>query len=216
MVAYVVRLRVGSSAIVNEPKYPNFTQGDFVAFMKYATTMLRVQQFELALKQLATLYVQTPEDATFEKAWKDVQKLLTTAVGPLTDHLTKHGMVPQELLEELRKAAQGRNYLAHEYMLSYALKKNLGSVDPDDEIALLDEAQDYYFELEDRKEESRRKDHIIMTLAQRLPELEPAQGARNGDERVPVAPDRAESRLPTEGAQEGAEPRSWWRRWFGG
>jgi hypothetical protein len=133
---------------VNEPKYPNFTQGDFVAFMKYATTMLRVQQFELALKQLATLYVQTPEDATFEKAWKDVQKLLTTAVGPLTDHLTKHGMVPQELLEEMRKAAQGRNYLAHEYMLSYALKKNLGSVDPDDEIALLDEAQDYYFELE--------------------------------------------------------------------
>ncbi len=148
MVAYVVRLRVGSSAIVNEPKYPNFTQGDFVAFMKYATTMLRVQQFELALKQLATLYVQTPEDATFEKAWKDVQKLSTTAVGPLTDHLTKHGMVPQELLEDLRKAAQGRNYLAHEYMLSYALKKNLGSVDPDDEIALLDEAQDYYFELE--------------------------------------------------------------------
>jgi hypothetical protein len=130
VVAYVVRLRVGSSAIVNEPKYPNFTQGDFVAFMKYATTMLRVQQFELALKQLATLYVQTPEDATFEKAWKDVQKLLTTAVGPLTDHLTKHGMVPQELLEEMRKAAQGRNYLAHEYMLSYALKKNLGSCRP--------------------------------------------------------------------------------------
>ena len=110
--------------------------------------MLRVQQFELALKQLATLYVQTPEDATFEKAWKDVQKLLTTAVGPLTDHLTKHGKVPQELLEELRKVAQVRNYLAHEYMLSYALKKNLGCVDPDKEIEKLDAAQKYYFELE--------------------------------------------------------------------
>ena len=60
------------------------------------------------------------------------------------------------------------------------------------------------------REESRRKDHIIAALVERLPpQLEAPQTAAE-------EPEGAEPRPATEGAQEGSEQRSWWRRWFGG
>jgi hypothetical protein len=64
------------------------------------------------------------------------------------------------------------------------------------------------------EEESRRKDAIIMTLAQRVPELEAAQEPREPSQTVAGDAGVAESRPPAEGAQEAPE-RSWWRRWFG-
>ncbi len=72
-------------------------------------------------------------------------------------------------------------------------------------------------ELEDRKEESRRKDHIIMTLAQRVPEeLEASPTPREAPQTAAEDATRgSEPRPTTEEAQEGSEPRSWWRRWFG-
>ncbi len=67
-------------------------------------------------------------------------------------------------------------------------------------------------ELEARTEEARRKDHIIMSLTQRVPELEAAR-----DE--PQAP---ETSVETSGSgdvppepENAAQPRSWWRRFFG-
>ncbi len=71
-------------------------------------------------------------------------------------------------------------------------------------------------ELEDRKEESRRKDHIIMTLAQRIPELEAPRDEPHAPETAAESEDRAESRPATGGAQEGSERRPWWRRICGG
>ena len=69
-------------------------------------------------------------------------------------------------------------------------------------------------ELEDRKEEARRKDAIIMTLAQRVPEL---QAPQEKPRESPVP--RSNETTPTEtagGSQEGTEEptgqRSWWRR----
>ena len=68
-------------------------------------------------------------------------------------------------------------------------------------------------ELADWKEEARRKDHIIMTMAQRIPELEPAK-------ETPREP-RESPETATQG-QEGVEVplkeerrSSWWRRIFG-
>ena len=51
-------------------------------------------------------------------------------------------------------------------------------------------------ELENRKEESRRKDHIIAALTQRIPELEPATEPREYSER-PTS-ERPTSERPTE------------------
>jgi|SRR5829696_6072868 len=69
---------------------------------------------------------------------------------------------------------------------------------------LVDELRDRVRYLE---EESRRKDSIILTMAQRIPELEAPSEPRES----PVSP----SEEPTEGERvsEGeAQRRSWWRR----
>lgn len=62
-------------------------------------------------------------------------------------------------------------------------------------------------EVEDWKEEARRKDHIIMTMAQRIPELEPAEP------REPAV-STSEERGSSETTQDQEQP-SWWRRIFG-
>ena len=60
-------------------------------------------------------------------------------------------------------------------------------------------------ELEARTEEARRKDSIIMSLTQRIPELEPAPRERP----EAVSEDKREEQVPDEG-----ERVSWWRRLF--
>jgi excisionase family DNA binding protein len=69
-------------------------------------------------------------------------------------------------------------------------------------------------ELEDRKEEARRKDAILMTMAQRIPELEaPASPeARVGD--VTSSEEADKSMAPPE-QQEPTQRRSWLRAFFG-
>ncbi len=68
-------------------------------------------------------------------------------------------------------------------------------------------------QLEAEREANRENRRIIAGLVQRVPELE---APRNGHETATAEPDREEEHRPaTDGAQEAAEPRSWWRRWFG-
>jgi excisionase family DNA binding protein len=70
-------------------------------------------------------------------------------------------------------------------------------------------------EVEDWKDESRRKDAILMSLTQRIPELEaPRDTPKTTDE----GPEGSRERPFTEDAQKATQPRperSWWRRWFG-
>jgi excisionase family DNA binding protein len=63
-------------------------------------------------------------------------------------------------------------------------------------------------ELEDRKEEGRRKDAILMTMAQRIPELEAPSEPRE----APVSPSDSDGK---EEAPPEQEKRSWWRAFFG-
>jgi hypothetical protein len=67
-------------------------------------------------------------------------------------------------------------------------------------------------EAEDWKEEARRKDAIIMTMAQRIPELEPA---RESPSEPPESPETASA--GAEGVETPLQQkhRSWWRRFFG-
>jgi hypothetical protein len=81
---------------------------------------------------------------------------------------------------------------------------------------LVDELRDRVGFLE-RQLESEQRPHaelrrIIAGLVQRVPELE---APRNGHQTATAEPDRDEPRPATEGASEGADRRSWWRRWFG-
>jgi hypothetical protein len=82
--------------------------------------------------------------------------------------------------------------------------------------ALLDEMRDRIRfleqELADRKDEARRKDSIIMSLTQRVPELEAVTEQREST--VPATDDNSKGTAPEEPAA--AETgKSWWRRVFG-
>ncbi|CAA9312620.1 MAG: hypothetical protein AVDCRST_MAG93-5325 [uncultured Chloroflexia bacterium] len=62
------------------------------------------------------------------------------------------------------------------------------------------------------RREVERKDTIIMQMAQRIPELEAPAEQRNGSK---TASPRSDRGTVPEDSQETAEPRSWWRRFFG-
>ena len=71
---------------------------------------------------------------------------------------------------------------------------------------------------EEHREEAARKDAIIMSLTQRVPELEAAPKPQQPPETPSEATDEAEPRSATEEQQEQnlrpQEERSWWRRLF--
>jgi hypothetical protein len=79
--------------------------------------------------------------------------------------------------------------------------------------ALRDQIEMLRTELEDRKEEARRKDAIIMSLSQRIPELEAPSEPREASETA--AEDASKGDVPPE-PQEPARRRSWLYRFFYG
>jgi hypothetical protein len=75
---------------------------------------------------------------------------------------------------------------------------------------LVDELRDH---IQFLRAELERKDTIIMTMAQRIPELEPAAEATDARQTPGEGPDRVGGPAPN---AEEPEPRpSWWRRMFG-
>ena len=72
-------------------------------------------------------------------------------------------------------------------------------------------------ELEDRKVEARRKDAILMTMAQRIPELEPPREAPREprEDHVAASEDTVQDHAPRD-QQEPTQRRSWLYRFFFG
>ncbi len=64
-------------------------------------------------------------------------------------------------------------------------------------------------ELEDRKEEARRKDHLLAATLERIPELEAPREPRESPETASEEPAKGHDDVPEE------ERRPWWRRIFG-
>ena len=60
-------------------------------------------------------------------------------------------------------------------------------------------------QIEFLRRELERKDHLLAAALERIPAIEAPRAEPEGSEPLPT----------TEEAQEGAQPRSWWRRWFG-
>ena len=90
---------------------------------------------------------------------------------------------------------------------------------PDHRDELLEEMRDQIAflrrELEARTEEARRKDHIIMQMAQRVPELEAPRDEPQSSE-TPAKGSTGTYTGTEEGEPETAfSRRSWWRRWLG-
>src|SRR5215212_10742142 len=70
-------------------------------------------------------------------------------------------------------------------------------------------------EVEAWREEARRKDAILMTMAQRIPELEPAREASPEGTGEPVTPFEHQGNGTARTDNETPENRSWWHRLFG-
>jgi len=71
-------------------------------------------------------------------------------------------------------------------------------------------------QIEFLRDELRRKDTIIMSLTQRIPEIEaPSQELPEAPTQATEQPGRVEPQAQVEGPQEGTA-RPWWRRVFGG
>jgi hypothetical protein len=77
--------------------------------------------------------------------------------------------------------------------------------------ALRDQVETLKTELTDWKAEAQRKDTIIMSLTQRIPELE----APSEPSESPETTTEGEAKPHPAGGQEGAQ-RPWWRRMFRG
>jgi hypothetical protein len=82
--------------------------------------------------------------------------------------------------------------------------------------ALRDQIELRRAEIEDRKEEARRKDDIIMSLSQRIPELEAASSGKAPDAPESAAEDTAGGDDVLQGSQEPVRRRSWLYRFFFG
>ena len=93
---------------------------------------------------------------------------------------------------------------------------------PNDQTALVRSLEDQVAylrrQLATRDEELRRKDHLLAAALERIPELLPGPDAEPR-EAPQTAAEEADGvvNTPSTGTapQEGSEPRSWWRRWFG-
>ena len=110
-------------------------------FAMYGTAMFVVQTFEYALKQLTGLLEpELPKDVSFEKAWRETEKLLRKAIGPLKEQLDRQEQAPEELREKLYLLIKPRNFLAHEYLLNYNLERNAGLTSPEEAV---EELQDF-------------------------------------------------------------------------
>ena len=89
-----------------------------------------------------------------------------------------------------------------------------------DRDELVEELQDQVAflrrELEARTEEARRKDHIIMSLTQRVPELEPPRDEPHGPETDAETYEGVDAPTGQVDRETGVQRRSsWWRRFFG-
>ena len=110
-----------------------------------------------------------------------------------------HKRVKRGVLEA-EKDAEGRVYVFLEDVWTPDIRDEL--------IDRLENEIEYLRrEAEDRKEEARRKDAILLTMAQRIPELEAAEIPTESS--VPVTPDTENSAV-----QPDTEKLSWWRGIF--
>jgi excisionase family DNA binding protein len=71
-------------------------------------------------------------------------------------------------------------------------------------------------QLEQAHERDRENRRIIAALTQRIPAIEPPTEPRESPSEATEQSGRVEAQPPVEDTQEPVEPRSWWRRVFGG
>ena len=122
------------------------------------------------------------------------------------------GVTPDAIRQRVRRGTIQHDKESDGRVYVYLDKSHTPPQDAHDDLvdALRDQVETLKTELADWKAEAQRKDTIIMSLTQRIPELEAPSEPRESPETS------SESAPNTTGPSETpAETRSWWRRWFG-
>jgi predicted ArsR family transcriptional regulator len=119
------------------------------------------------------------------------------------------GVTPDAIRQRVRRGTIQHDKESDGRVYVYLDKSHTPPQDAHDDLvdALRDQVETLKTELADWKAEAQRKDTIIMSLTQRIPELEAPSEPRESPE------------TPTETApgdqEEGTQQRPWWRRMFG-
>jgi DNA-binding transcriptional MerR regulator len=122
------------------------------------------------------------------------------------------GVTPDAIRQRVRRGTIQHDKESDGRVYVYLDKSHTPPQDAHNDLvdALRDQVETLKTELADWKAEAQRKDTIIMSLTQRIPELEAPSEPRES----PETP--SESAPNTTGPSETpAETRPWWRRWFG-
>jgi hypothetical protein len=149
--------------------------------------------------------VNSPREHAHERlSVADAAKLLNITPEAVRQRI-RRGTIEHE------QTAEGRYfvYVTPSEDVENNVENNIGNADLRDYVETLKR------ELEIRNEELRRKDHIIMSLTQRIPELEPASEPREPPESA--SEEQGSTMTPTvQDEPESATQRPWWRRLIGG
>jgi excisionase family DNA binding protein len=141
---------------------------------------------------------------------EEAAKLLAVSVDAIRKRIER-GTLQSEKIDGTRFVFVNTEVMTHQ---DRAMTIHQDSDMSDLVASMQDQIDTLKQELDDWKEEARRKDAILLTMAQRIPELEPA---RDGSPEAPGA-----SQTPSENGGSSTEPdddngqhrRSWWRRLF--
>ena len=123
------------------------------------------------------------------------------------------GVTPDAIRQRVRRGTIQHDKESDGRVYVYLDKSHTPPQDAHDDLvdALRDQVETLKTELADWKAEAQRKDTIIMSLTQRIPELEAPSEPRES----PETATEGETAQTPGGIQEGAQ-RPWWRRMFGG
>jgi hypothetical protein len=114
------------------------------------------------------------------------------------------------------KAEGGRVYV----YLDARIDEGVDEVPHSDFNALISELRSHNStlreQLEAEREANRENRRIIAALTARIPAIEAPQESSESPSEATEQPGRVEPQPSVEGTQQAAQPRSWWRRMFGG
>ena len=152
--------------------------------------------------------------STMRVTVEEAAKLLDVSVDAIRKRIER-GTLRSEKIEKTRYVLLDGVMINQDYNMT-----THQDLDQDTDMTSLvasmqDQIDTLKLELEDWKEEARRKDAILMTLAQRVPELEPAREASSEPQRVSQTPSEQQGNGTAHQEEEGQEKPSWWRRFLG-
>ena len=127
------------------------------------------------------------------------------------------GVTPDAIRQRIKRGTiehdKGEDGLTYVYLTP---SEDVTDTSPDSSGTEVTEAllRVYKEQVEFLRRELERKDAILMTMAQRIPELEAASEPRESPE--PRSRESSPTEQPAGGSEESKERRSWWGRLFGG